>query len=537
MVFAIVFVLLSCDTDPNELGGSFLGINIDSTIIEEEFVATAFSTSLNPVQTNNFPAAQLGYYNDPIYGETTYDFVTQVALNNAGVNFGENRKLDSVILTIPYFSAVTGSSGEAIEYELDSLYGGGSIDFQIFRSNYFLNSFNPNNVEEGAVFYSDFGPIIDANKGDALQFVDVDSLGVVSRTYSEIENFRPSNEQIILKVRDSAGNPTQTTRESPRFRQHLERSFWKNLIIDNGDASYLQSDSEFRNFFRGLYFKITGVNDAGIYSYLNLNGANITLFYRSDIRDVNDLDQDGDTTDFLQTNLASSYQINIAGNRIVMLDNDVPSTLETEIANSFDPAAGASRIFLKGGEGTMTFIDLFGPDNDGDGEADALTELKSKNVIINEANIELFVDQERLNAASVDPGSEPERIFIYDFKESRLLADFIVSNASGVNSNTNHLGRLVRDENGRGVSYRIRLTRHIENIINDRVDNNRLGLFVSQNVELLGSSEVENQTTPIEIERIPLGSAISHEGTVLHGNLSSDPDKRLKLRIFYTELD
>jgi hypothetical protein len=180
----------------------------------------------------------------------------------------------------------------------------------------------------------------------------------------------------------------------------------------------------------------------------------------------------------------------------------------------------------------MTFIDLFGPDNDNNGEADALTELKSKNVLVNEANLEFYVDE-----SSVEEGaSEPERILIYDFVTGNLLADFEISQ-NGASQNFSHLGRLETDSDG-NRKYKIRLTNHIARILEDRIDNNRLALVVSQNVTLLGFSKVENQTQPISVMEIPTSAAISHEGTVLYGNLSrndDDPSKRLKLKIFFTE--
>ena len=294
------------------------------------------------------------------------------------------------------------------------------------------------------------------------------------------------------------------------------------------------SDSNFQNFFRGLYFQITDTQDEGVLSYLNLQGADIVLFYTSDIVDINDVNNNGSTTDIIQDDLASTYRINIAGTRAAFLRSEVPNQIQTDIANSFDPINGAERLYLNGGEGAMTFIDLFGPDQDNDGEADALTELKRKEIIVNEANLEFFVDQSVF--ANADPNKEPERIFIYDFETRNVLSDFAIS-GNGIAANTNHLGRLERDENGNGLKYRIRITRHIENILSGDVDNNRLGLFVSQNVALLGSAGVKNQTQPLVIESIPVSSAISHEGTVLHGNLSSDVDKRLKLKVFYTEVN
>ena len=73
MVIAIVFVLISCDTDPTELGSEFLGIDINNIIVEEDFDVTAYSAGLNPVQTNNFSSVQLGIYDDPIYGSYFYN--------------------------------------------------------------------------------------------------------------------------------------------------------------------------------------------------------------------------------------------------------------------------------------------------------------------------------------------------------------------------------------------------------------------------------------------------------------------------------
>jgi ABC-type lipoprotein export system ATPase subunit len=139
------------------------------------------------------------------------------------------------------------------------------------------------------------------------------------------------------------------------------------------------------------------------------------------------------------------------------------------------------------------------------------------------------VDQTAVTAGS----AEPERILIYDFVTGNYLADFELS-GTGITSNLNHLGRLQVDSSG-NRKYRIRLTTHIRRILEDDLDNNRLALVVSQNVSLLGFSKVKAQTQPLSIRAIPISAAISHEGTVLHGNLSSDPTKRLKLKIFYTE--
>ena len=59
-------------------------------------------------------------------------------------DFGENAVLDSVILTIPYFSrGVETSDDDDITYELDSIYGDSPIKISIYRNNFFLRSFDP----------------------------------------------------------------------------------------------------------------------------------------------------------------------------------------------------------------------------------------------------------------------------------------------------------------------------------------------------------------------------------------------------------
>jgi hypothetical protein len=76
----------------------------------------------------------------------------------------------------------------------------------------------------------------------------------------------------------------------------------------------------------------------------------------------------------------------------------------------------------------------------------------------------------------------------------------------------------------------------LNNIVQGNLENARLAIVVSQNVSLIGNSSVLNTLNPNpDLELIPISAAISHEGTVLHGNLSSDLEKRPKLKVFYSE--
>ena len=122
------------------------------------------------------------------------------------------QSLKVLILEIPYFSTQVGVEGEAATYELDSVYGSNEIDIQIFRNNFFLSSFDANDVEQAAAYYSDLGSQVDAIKGDPIEFGD---------GTTKISNFVPSEEEVtITEVVD--GESTVSERLSPRLSVELE---------------------------------------------------------------------------------------------------------------------------------------------------------------------------------------------------------------------------------------------------------------------------------------------------------------------------
>ncbi|HAQ54451.1 MAG TPA: DUF4270 domain-containing protein, partial [Flavobacteriaceae bacterium] len=95
-------------------------------------------------------------------------------------------------------------------------------------------------------------------------------------------------------------------------------------------------------------------------------------------------------------------------------------------------------------------VSLFGDDNDGNGVADELDEIRQNNWLINEANLIFYVDKD----AITDGYKEPERLVLYDIDNGRLLTDYNLDTTSGdseqVDAYTTHLGRLVRDSDGKG---------------------------------------------------------------------------------------
>ena len=89
--------------------------------------------------------------------------------------------------------------------------------------------------------------------------------------------------------------------------------------------------------------------------------------------------------------------------------------------------------------------------------------------------------------------------------------------------------------NGEGISYKIRITEHLNNIILRDSSNAKLGLAVISDIAAIQNQLIQNESGPAK--SIVTGSLLSPKGTILHGNLSNSVDKRPKIKIYYTEPD
>ena len=515
---------ISCDKDFATLGSDIAGQNNFGTV-DKKYDVIAYSKKLKPVQTNGLPANLLGVYKDPLYGLTTANFVSQVNPSSLDPTFGEGVILDSVVLTVPYFSKATGTDDNgATLYELDSVYGSSPIKLHIYESNYFLRSFDPNSeFNESQKYYSD-GSTSMTNTIDETQLK-----GTV--IYSD-DNFEPSNKQIILKD----GDENVTDRLAPALRIKLSNAFWQAKIMDKEGSTELSNLNNFQDYFRGLYFKTESIADDGTMALLNFaaSTANVTLYYSKDPIDENS-----------ETRITSTYVLTFGSNRVNFLSNQFNFPLQD--GNS---TTGDEKLYLKGGEGSIAYIDLFDGENHDEDDANLNTFETFKNDfvetdangkfikakrLVNEANLVFYVDQTQAQS------QEPDRIYLFDAKNNTALIDYAIDIGNSVSANdskTNHLGKLIREgntPNGQGIKYKLKITEHINNLLLRDSTNVKLGLAVSGNVNLEGQLSQRNILTDETTEnKIPVSSIISPRGTVLYGNNTTDEAKKLHLEIFYT---
>lgn len=537
ILFLTVF-FIACDKDFSSVESDVLG-NGNSNILDDKFAAkiTAYNKKLDSLQINNLNSALLGFYNDLAYGTTTASIVTQLIPTIYDPSFGTNPKIDSVVLTIPYFSKPIGqdSLGNTIYSIKDSLYGNDPIDLKIFKNNYFLRDFDPSSpTDTRQNFFS---------KADADE-VGTDNYAITSTSTINFDNFKgdliysnpafvPSSEPIVLKTLVSDGND-EITRSSPRLRVKLDTTFWHNTIIQKEGQIELSNENNFKNYFRGLYIKATPINDKGNMILLNFGqeASNITIYYTSGETDQRAKD---------------SYILNLTGNRLNTFINNYS---EVDLTNTND-----DRLYLKGIEGSMAVIDLFEGlvDCDGDGNVDddALecfrkTYLKLDDDgnyldpvngrrplkrLINEAQLVIYEDESLDNDIH-----KYDRIYVYDVKNNSTTLDYefdpTTNSSDPLNSKVVSLGQRSTD-NG-GPKYKIRLTEYLNNILTRDSTNTKIGLVLSPNVNNANLSRILNSNDTVTA--VPSASMLLPRGTILYGATDNVPEnKRMKLEIYFTE--
>jgi len=500
----MVFAFSSCDDDFNTIGGELVGGQLDALPRYEAGIVT-YNKKIEAVQTNNLPSQLFGVYKEPVFGLQTASVLTQLSLSTPAPNFGVEATIDSVVLTLPYFNTrlENTEAGEPV-YRLDSLFGSAPFKFSVYRSGYYLNDFDPEaNFETRQKYYSDQKDVIENNLvGDPI-YIN--------------ESFRPSNQEVSYRQLNEAGE-YDTINESPRMRVKIPVAFFQENIINRSGSTELSNNNNFKNYIRGLYFKAEPINGDGSMILLDVTNPNagIMIYYSKTV------EEDGE-----ETQEQSTYNFTFGPNAVNIFSQEFPAEITQEIAASNSPP-GAANLFLKGGSGSMAVIELF------ENEAE-IEQIRNNDWLINEANLTFYVNQSKVPGGD----AEPNRVFLYNLGSNTILGDYSIDPTVGGedpnNSLLTHLPALVRGEDGKGIYYKLRITEHIRRVLTGDLENAKLGLVVTQNVNVVGNSAIRPVNPADGISRVPMGSVNTPKGTILHGNLSTDENKRPKFNIIYTQ--
>jgi hypothetical protein len=530
--------LFSCDKEFNTIGGNVIGSDhFQFGIKDQDATVIAFNQDLGAVQSNNLPVNPLGIYNNTAFGKTTAHFVTQISLPTiipTFTNLEEEPEITEVILYIPYFSTKGTTDDEGVAtYTLDSVYGTSKLKLSVFENGYFLRDFDPNSqFAQAQNYFSDQLSDIENNKRGA----SADGTSIPSGERLNNATDVSENDQFIFNAAEISVTTVDedevetTTKSAPGIYLKLNKDFFQKKIIGGYNENKLVNNNVFKDYFRGLYFKVEASDaepNGNGFAMINFAGGKITVNYK---QDKSTEDDEGNT---IIEREDKTFDLSLTGNT-VSLTNQERTTNYTNALNTADATQGDERLYINGGAGSMAIIDLFGRDEDG--QSAELEAYRNQGWLINEANLIFRIDRDVMA-----DNKEPDRIYLFDLNNKRPLFDYF--NDLSVNSLKPKYGKLVHDGiikkvDEKGVTYKIRITNHIANLLkNPDSTNVRLGLVVTEAISNVGNYKLKNQTAT-GIKEVPTASVMNPLGTVLYGSKSSVPlDQRLRLEIYYTKPD
>jgi hypothetical protein len=559
--FLLVSFFLACDKDFTVIESDVLGEENSNFNASNEFLQiSAYNKKLDSLQINRLNSNLLGVYNDPVYGQTTASFVSQITPTSFSPDFGDSPVIDSVILNIPYFSRIIGTDNGNPTYTiLDSLYGESAtgdinpIKLTVYQNNYFLRDFDPSsNINAQQNYYSKGDGTINATDNFALNGSSV--INFDSQKGDDVyktEAFTPSGDAIKTSI--GVGEAKVTTQSAPALRAALSVDFWKAAILDREGDDVLNNANNFNDYFRGLYFKAEAIAGNGHMLLLNLASTNagITIYYSKDPS------VDGERTQ-------ASYSFRFTGNILNTFINDYSSvTLQNG-----NKTTGDEKLYIKGTEGSMAVVNLFGgmveceddngtitlvtalecfkntyiiPIGNGEYKKDDLTGNYILKRLINDAQLIVYEDESMTTLPKDKNGSDYskfDRLYAYDLKNNRPLIDYSfdpTNNTTDPFSSTSfHLGQRRPDESSGVAKYKIHLTEHLNNILIRDSTNTKIGLVLSTNVNYTASAKILNSED--DVVGIPAAAILTPRGTILHGTKANVPENRkMKLQLFFTE--
>ncbi|TRZ45820.1 DUF4270 domain-containing protein [Robertkochia solimangrovi] len=548
LVIGSVIFFISCEKEFNTIGVDIVD-DINFGLEKLTLDVLAYNHKLKSVSTNSLGAYQLGDFNDEIYGHYKASFVTQLTLSTYPALFGnyrqdveelsdnggsqdtinENERVTAVYLNIPYFSTaladtVDREENEPVSYRVDSIFGDRDAPFTL-------------KVQEFTKFLRDLDP--ESGFQDAQQyFSDEDPSPFLSTVLYEGEQYINEEELLFFETEDDPDteedeSETPSERLSPRLRIELDKDFFQEKILDMEGSQELSSSGFFLDYLRGIFvsidvpteninmlFDLFSNSDSELLPYIEIQ-------YEYDA--FSDNDTDDDTSDDGIVVEKSTFRINFNGNKVNYIqESEYPS----EIAEKLNAETAADKIFLRGGAGTVATVDLSG----GMDIDEAFGALMGKDVLINEANLIFYLDEEEIQKYG-SPVS-PERLYLYDIDNQTSLIDFNVDpvgNTTGASVKYPIFSGVLVDDDESDPYYKFRITEHVKRIINSDSTNVHLGLSLP--LDISSVTNVKAYDAQGDEITVPRSSVMYPFGTILHGSAVSadNSDKRLRLEIYYTE--
>lgn len=448
-VYIGVFVCLSlaitsCEEDFTDIGSNVIS-NIRFSTNSESIYVTAenSATQLEKIQSDNISRQLgqylLGIYNRPDYEKLEASIVSQIAISPGlkvvdatyGTDTTVVTKIDTVFLKLPYQVTL---NTEGTAYDLDSIIGNqnDSFNFNLYRSNTFINLYNPTDPTKiNSLFSNDVFDSVPFNKlNDKYNFPfkpdATDTSLVITR--------RLSNDAVATKDTLKLFISAASTIPIPFARVALNKDRFKELFLDKYESSEFASQDAFNDYFRGVILEATGT-EGSLISF-NFNNNNTSLNPSIEVYYTNTVLKSGTT--ILDT-ISKNNSFPLSGFRV----NTYKMEEKTYPVND--------EIKIQGTAGSEADITLF--------DQNKIDELRAKNWLINDASLTFYINKD------VDTNYVPNRLYLYK-KNNFANTNFSqIKDATSEASFGGIAGNLERSSDGKVEKYTFKITDYISDIL------------------------------------------------------------------------
>ncbi len=410
LIILLTTTIFSCKKDPTDVG-----INVqpagDLLIVEKGDSSTFFTSTIldDSVSSDGRSLGLFGHINDPVFGKTTADFITQFRIEDNNLYFGTSLQADSIVLYLDY----AGFYGDTTLPQKISIY---ELTKDLYYDSTYYSNFNISNYYNSSNLLSE-------------------------KTFYP----RPNDTALAITLPNS-----------------LAQKFL------NADTINFRNNDNFIKFFKGLAFISDSAIGQSILYFSFISEKSVLRMYYKNSEDS-----------------AAQYDF-ILNNNCERVNKFNHNYNNTNIATSLNDTS-STKVYLQSMGGVKAKLKFELPE-----------ELNSKQIAINKAQLILTADDKIATQADKYPVPESLLIELIDNTEGfDAPIDYYLSSDyfdGKYNSETN--------------TYTFNLTRYIQKIVNNEVENN--GFYI-----------------------IPSGNKISANRLVV---LNSGENK-IRLKLFYTKLN
>lgn len=516
----VLVAVIACEEDFKNVGVNIVDNDVFST---NKYTSEVKAYSKNVVnnKTNNLDYYLLGVSQDDDFGVLRASVAAQLSLTDANPDFGENAVIEAVVLDIPYETTLTLDG-----FQLDSVWTSGSNSFMlnIYELYTYLNILDPDDPTKNKEYFSDatfdttgsslYSGLITPNVNDTMMVVD----RYKYPNYPDTSMGELYQQDTIIK-----------SDTSPSLKLYFDNDFIKTRFQDPSMGSDFASNTDFQHYFKGLFFEASenGINNTSLMA-LKLSSATMTIYYSTSVQTDEDDDQDldgngvnGEENVTIGTPLSFIYPL--GGVKVNVFDRDNTTALVNNyINNPPDFVNGEELMFIHGASGSDGIIKILGEDANTNDIPDELELLRTKNWLINDAQLIVNIDDanttdlfpERLTLYNIDPIDPDIRLQTHDIMTQGIA--FVD-------------GGLQRDLDSIPYRYVFHITDYISEIIKSE---NELP------IRDFGIKVYDPNDIPLSaIDTIIRNYNNVHKGVILKGNLPNTDENRVKLEIYYTEIN